>query len=281
MNRKITRRISVILTILAIYTFQTRNNYRPSVRRPSLNVQKTRVSSLNNDVTADVIPSTTTANVVRKRTRPTTTATTTTATKSSVSSPGGIKRKYSDRGRNPGKTTKTSADGISYIQILLLQIFFIVIIHHPIYIATVPPVTTEVARTPNPLFRRRFGYSASTRRSITTTTADPVTERTALPAVDNIDRSSNEDQEIEPSFQDSKFTKTRYNQIGEVLTDDVVEAITSLSRAPVPVMITSTSKYGRFTHHGYDVTEEEETTSRQATSPRMSMLTTSTCNVLV
>lgn len=146
-----------------------------------------------------------------------------------------------------------------------------------LFLATVPPVTTEAARTPNPLFRRRFGYSASTRRSITTTTADPVTERIILTAVDNIDRSSSEDQEIEPSFQDSKFTKTRYNQIGEVLTDDVVEAITSLSRAPVPVMITSTSKYGRFTHHGYDVTEEEETTSRQATSPRMSMLTTSTC----
>lgn len=139
-----------------------------------------------------------------------------------------------------------------------------------------------MARTPNPLFRRRFGYSASTRRSIITTTAEPVTERIVLPVVDNIDRYSNEDQEIEPSFQDSKFTKTRYNQIGEVLTDDVVEAITSLSRAPVPVMITSTSKYGRITqHHGYDVTDQEETTSRHNTSPRMSLLTTSTYTIPV
>lgn len=81
------------------------------MRRPSLNVQKTRVSSLNNDVTADVITSTTIANVVRKRTRPTTTTTTSTTPKSSASSPGGIRRKYSDRGRNPGKTTKASADG--------------------------------------------------------------------------------------------------------------------------------------------------------------------------
>lgn len=56
------------------------------------------------------------------------------------------------------------------------------------------------------------------------------------------------DQEILPSFQDSKFTNTRFNQIGESLTDGVIEAITTISKAPLPFdekLHSSTLPYSR------------------------------------
>lgn len=97
--------------------------------------------------------------------------------------------------------------------------------------------TTESTRSTNSLFRRRYTYSPTTRRSVATTTrkqvANIIEENPAI---------NDTDQELEPSIQDSKFTNNRYNHIGEGLTDDVVEAITIISKAPIPLPLVSNPK---------------------------------------
>lgn len=45
---------------------------------------------------------------------------------------------------------------------------------------------------------------------------------------------------LEPSIMDSKFSNARFNQIGENLSDGVVEAITTIARAPLPYVPTTT-----------------------------------------
>lgn len=98
---------------------------------------------------------------------------------------------------------------------------------------------------------------------------------------DGIDRSSTEDQEIESSFQDSKFVNTRFNQIGEILTDEVVEAITTISRAPIPVQISNgaistTPKYSRIrVTNTYDEDDEPNFTARPTQQRVVGISTTS------
>lgn len=100
---------------------------------------------------------------------------------------------------------------------------------------------TEPSRTTSKFFRRRFNYFSSTTKqplkNLTTTTESPVR--------DDKNRYNNADQKIEPSIVDTKFINNRFNQIGETLKDDgLIEAITTISKAPLPVSISSTtSKY--------------------------------------
>lgn len=95
------------------------------------------------------------------------------------------------------------------------------------------------------------------------------------PVPDGIDRSSTEDQEIESSFQDTKFVNTRFNQIGEILTDEVVEAITTISRAPIPVHIPNgasgdAGKFGRIKiANTYDDDDDETSTVTASKSTRV------------
>lgn len=100
---------------------------------------------------------------------------------------------------------------------------------------------TEATKTTFPQFRRRYGYTSTTRRTTTDSPAD----------INYYDDKllSDSDQHLEPSIQDNKFTNTRFNQIGENLNDGVVEAITSISRAPLPILITSTAKYTNLNFH--------------------------------
>lgn len=149
---------------------------------------------------------------------------------------------------------------------------------NPTTITTATPTRTKPSQ-----FRRRFGVisdsttntktpsttSTPTRRSSITTTrlasstpSSIFTKKTTTPIADETvtDRlfkvlPSSVDQEILPSFQDSQFTNTRFNQIGESLTDGVIEAITTISRAPLPfegtphsTPLSSTLKYDAVHH---------------------------------
>lgn len=98
---------------------------------------------------------------------------------------------------------------------------------------------TEASRTTNKFFRRRFNYFSTTTKqppkNVTTTTE-------SSPVRDDKNRYNNADQKIEPSILDTKFINNRFNQIGETLKDDgLIEAITTISKAPLPVSISSTT----------------------------------------
>lgn len=163
-----------------------------------------------------------------RRRRPTTTSTTPLSsilTTTEASSKNFIKRKYSvrpniDRRRyTPLSTSKTTTST-----------------------TTEAPVTrTEPSKTTNKFFRRRFNYFSTTTKQPpknTTTTTESSVE-------DDRNRYNNADQKIEPSILDTKFINNRFNQIGENIKDDgLIEAITTISKAPLPVSISSTtSKY--------------------------------------
>lgn len=176
-----------------------------------------------------------------------------------------------------------------------------------------PDSVPETKRTANPQFRRRFGYStvstaAPTRASTSyptrpssqipsfrsTTVLIPLTAAAAATTTDTsvtaappsaYASDNTADQSIEPSHQDSKFTSTRYNQIGEQLSDDLIEAITTISRAPLParlqLLASSTLKYDAVEHtHGDDSYEEPNDGRSVFTRPfqRIGISTTSELN---
>lgn len=101
-------------------------------------------------------------------------------------------------------------------------------------------LTTErPTRTPNPLFRRRFGY--------TSTTPKPSKQTTQLPieafVTEKLETGRNSDQELESSILENKFSNSRFNQIdlGDTISEGLAEAITTISRAPLPFVGASTT----------------------------------------
>lgn len=90
----------------------------------------------------------------------------------------------------------------------------------------------------NPLFRRKYQFT--TRRPTTQQTTELTT---LLPT----ELTNDTDQEAQLSIRtDSKFAKDRFNQIGEeVIDDELVEAINTISKAPLPVQhgISTTVRY--------------------------------------
>ncbi|KAJ6638460.1 Acidic mammalian chitinase [Pseudolycoriella hygida] len=210
---------------------KARPSFRPNFKRPPFIVKK-----VNTTVSNDILP--TTESIVptyqsNRRRRPTTAATASTLTLATIepSSKNSIKRKYSSRPTierrrftaSPASKTTTSS-------------------------TTEAPVTrTEPSRTTNKFFRRRFNYFS------TTTTNQPPKNTTILTTESSLqgdkNRYNNVDQKIESSILDSKFVNNRFNQIGENLKDDgLIEAITAISKAPLPVTISATtSKYSN--HH--------------------------------
>lgn len=99
--------------------------------------------------------------------------------------------------------------------------------------------TTIAPRTVNPLFRRKYQFT--TRRP---TTTQQTTQLTTLPPTE---LTNDTDQEAQLSIRtDSKFAKDRFNQIGEqTIDDELVEAINTISKAPLPVHpgISTTVRY--------------------------------------
>lgn len=115
-------------------------------------------------------------------------------------------------------------------------------------------VTTErPSRTPNPYFRRRFGYTSTTRAPTTTLSGD-------VRRSENRGTTPHSDQELEPSILDKKFVNSRLNQIelvGEPLGDGVAEAITTISRAPLPFVGSTTVRHVNITTPGSIKYDEE------------------------
>lgn len=214
---------------------QVRENYRPSFRRPSLKYTKppttasTKIKETTETVTRSTINN-------RRRSRPTISSTKPpTFETSTIPS----RRKYSrptvENRRRITSTTVKSTKLAGYF-------FFLITFFFNLYKNINSTASaTEATKTTFPQFRRRYGYTSTTRRTTTDSPAD----------INYYDDKllSDSDQHLEPSIQDNKFTNTRFNQIGENLNDGVVEAITSISRAPLPILITSTAKYTNLNFH--------------------------------
>lgn len=104
-----------------------------------------------------------------------------------------------------------------------------------IFLSLSAGTTTE--RVPRPFFRRRYGYTS------TTTTKIPKSS-TSIPDIIRTEviesgRSSS-DQELEPSLVDKKFSHSNQIDIGsDVISQGLAEAITSISRAPLPFVSTT------------------------------------------
>lgn len=92
-------------------------------------------------------------------------------------------------------------------------------------------------RTPNPLFRRRFGYT-STSKPPKTTTID--SETISISGIGTARHSS--DQENEQTILDRKFSHINQIDLGtEIISKGLSEAITSISRAPLPFVASTTT----------------------------------------
>lgn len=85
-------------------------------------------------------------------------------------------------------------------------------------------VAAAKSRTTKPLFRRRFGYTTTTAE---TTTIPKISEPRGL-------ASFGTDQELESSLVDKKIITTRFNHNTDIFSDGVAEAITTISKAPLP-----------------------------------------------
>lgn len=90
-------------------------------------------------------------------------------------------------------------------------------------------------RTPNPLFRRRYGYTSTKSPRITTIEPDTV-------SLAGIGTGRHSDQDHEPSILDKKFSHNNQIDLGtEIINQGLGEAITSISRAPLPFVVASTT----------------------------------------
>lgn len=92
-------------------------------------------------------------------------------------------------------------------------------------------------RTTNPFFRRRFGYTSSTKPPKTTTIDSETVSISGISSARH-----NTDQEHEPSILDRKFSQSNQIDLGtEIISQGLGEAITSISRAPLPYVASTTT----------------------------------------
>lgn len=114
-------------------------------------------------------------------------------------------------------------------------------------------------RTQNPFFRRRYGYTSTTTKSPRVSTVEPDT----VPIVNGRQQS---DQEHEPSIVDSKFSRSNQIDLGsEIISQSLAEAITSISRAPLPFVASTTVRNVKITTPGavkYDDDTEYQISKR-------------------
>lgn len=106
------------------------------------------------------------------------------------------------------------------------------------------PTTERTTRTQNVYFRRRFGYKSTT----------PKTPRVAtiLPEIIANSGARSSDQEIESSIVvDKKFSHNNQIDLGsELINQGLAEAITSISRAPLPFIASTTVRNVKITTPG-------------------------------
>lgn len=98
-------------------------------------------------------------------------------------------------------------------------------------------------RAPNPLFRRRYGYTSTKAPRITP--IDPET-------VPNIGTGRHSDQDHEPSIVEKKFSHNNQIDLGTEIVNQggLGEAITSISRAPLPFVASTTIRNVKITSPG-------------------------------
>lgn len=99
-------------------------------------------------------------------------------------------------------------------------------------------------RTSNPLFRRRYGYTST--RPPRLPTIEPETV-----SISGIGTGRHSDQDHEPSILDKKFSHNNQIDLGtEIINQGLAEAITSISRAPLPFIASTTVRNVRITSPG-------------------------------
>lgn len=103
----------------------------------------------------------------------------------------------------------------------------------------------RATRTQNPFFRRRYGYTSTT-KSPKTSTVDPST--VSIPLIGSGRQS---DQEHEPSVVDKKFSNSNQIDLGtDIFSQGLAEAITTISRAPLPFVASTTVRNVKITTPG-------------------------------
>lgn len=119
----------------------------------------------------------------------------------------------------------------------------------------------RATRTQNPFFRRRFGYTSTT-KSPKISTVDP--ETVSISGIGSA--RYNPDQEHEPSIVDRKFSQSNQIDLGtEIISQGLGEAITSISRAPLPYVASTTVRNVKITTPGavkYDDDSEYQISKR-------------------
>lgn len=94
------------------------------------------------------------------------------------------------------------------------------------------------------MFRRRYGYTSTKSPRITTIEPDTV-------SISGIGTGRHSDQDHEPSIVDKKFSHNNQIDLGtEIINQGLGEAITSISRAPLPFVASTTVRNVKITSPG-------------------------------
>lgn len=125
--------------------------------------------------------------------------------------------------------------------------------------------TDRATRTQNPFFRRRYGYTSTTKSPRIPSTVDP--ETVSISSLSGlVSARYNTDQEHEPSIIDRKFSHSNQIDLGtEIISQGLGEAITSISRAPLPFVASTTVRNVKITTPGavkYDDDSEYQISKR-------------------
>lgn len=123
------------------------------------------------------------------------------------------------------------------------------------------PIERSTTRTQNPFFRRRYGFTSTPKPLKTLSTVGPETA-----SLSGIGNARNSDQEHEPSILDKKFSHNNQIDLGtELINQGLAEAITSISRAPLPFIASTTVRNVKITTPGgvkYDDVSEYQISKR-------------------
>ncbi|XP_031628807.1 uncharacterized protein LOC116344420 [Contarinia nasturtii] len=260
---------------------EVRPQYRPGFRRPTITVSKKSKPTQSNDITDTTESSfsvTTRKSLnnnnpyVRRRSRPTYIPTTSHTTVAAIASTVANRnndtivnkilqrRKFGRPSSAPvsvdaaGTVTNTASERKRVTQTKTRP-------------TTESAATVEnLRRTQNPYFRRRYAYTSTT-KSPKTTTIEP--ETISVSGIGTARHSS--DQEHEPSIVDRKFSQSNQIDLGtEIISQGLGEAITSISRAPLPFVASTTVRNVKITTPGaikYNNDDSDYQISKRADSP--------------
>lgn len=118
-------------------------------------------------------------------------------------------------------------------------------------------------RTQSQFFRRRYGYTSTTKSPKPPSTVNP--ETVSISGISSA--RFNTDQDHEPSIVDRKFSQSNQIDLGtEIISQGLGEAITSISRAPLPFVASTTVRNVKITTPGAVKYDDEYQISKRADS---------------